>query len=254
MTPADEATFINMWNQGASYRELAAALRCPLGTVASRAASLAAQGKIQPRQRGGAYPSRRTKVRPDGPPAPVQRPVQLTDTGAVSSVATGAVQTVATGAVQAISTEVEQLKADVHGLHLIVQSVVDRLDHPPVQHTWPRPPLHGWGIALTRDRSPQGVRAPERLSRGFSHLLLLDLFPGIDVGVVRGGRGDLVSFEDQCARLERQRELEAPRVRRDGDPLCLAGEVVDGVFVARLVGAETEEERLGILRGRQRIG
>jgi hypothetical protein len=42
-------------------------MRCPLGTVASRSASLAAQGKIQPRQRGGAYPSRRAKARPEGP-------------------------------------------------------------------------------------------------------------------------------------------------------------------------------------------
>jgi DNA-directed RNA polymerase specialized sigma24 family protein len=36
MTPADEATFIQLWQQGASYRELAAALGGPLGTVASR--------------------------------------------------------------------------------------------------------------------------------------------------------------------------------------------------------------------------
>jgi DNA-directed RNA polymerase specialized sigma24 family protein len=45
MTPADEATFIALWQQGASYRELAAALRCPLGTVASRSAALAASGE-----------------------------------------------------------------------------------------------------------------------------------------------------------------------------------------------------------------
>jgi hypothetical protein len=119
MTPTEEAQFIQLWQQGASYRDLAAALRCPLGTVASRSAVLAAQGKIQPRQRGGA------KARQGDPPAPVQRPVQSLDTDAV--------QSVDTGAVQAISTEVEQLKADVHGLRLIVQSVVDRLDHPPKQ-------------------------------------------------------------------------------------------------------------------------
>jgi DNA-directed RNA polymerase specialized sigma24 family protein len=56
MTPTDEATFIALWEQGASYRDIAQALGCPLGTVASRSASLVAQGKIQPRQRGGAYP------------------------------------------------------------------------------------------------------------------------------------------------------------------------------------------------------
>jgi hypothetical protein len=69
MTPTDEAYFIALWAQGASYRELAAALGCPLGTVASRAATLVAQGKIQPRPRGGAYPSRRVKARQKDPPA-----------------------------------------------------------------------------------------------------------------------------------------------------------------------------------------
>jgi DNA-directed RNA polymerase specialized sigma24 family protein len=37
MTPADEAHFIALWQQGASYKVIAAALGCPLGTVASDA-------------------------------------------------------------------------------------------------------------------------------------------------------------------------------------------------------------------------
>jgi DNA-directed RNA polymerase specialized sigma24 family protein len=53
MTPTDEAQFIQLWQEGASYRVIAQALGCPLGTVASRAASLVAQGRIQPRLRGG---------------------------------------------------------------------------------------------------------------------------------------------------------------------------------------------------------
>jgi hypothetical protein len=68
MTPTEEAEFIALWQHGASYRELAAVLRCPLGTVASRSAALVAQGKIQPRPRGGAYPSRRAKARQGDPP------------------------------------------------------------------------------------------------------------------------------------------------------------------------------------------
>jgi DNA-binding transcriptional MocR family regulator len=85
MTPTDEATFITLWQQGASYRELAAALGCPIGTVASRSAALAAQGKIHPRPRGGA--TRRAKARAPlalsdtselGPVhTPVQNPVQI---------------------------------------------------------------------------------------------------------------------------------------------------------------------------------
>jgi DNA-binding transcriptional MocR family regulator len=71
MTPADEATFIALWQQDASYRELAAALGCPLGTVGSRASALAAQGKITPRPRGGLQLSRRAQARPEDPPSTV---------------------------------------------------------------------------------------------------------------------------------------------------------------------------------------
>jgi DNA-binding transcriptional MocR family regulator len=56
MTPAEERQFIRLWQAEASYREIAQALGCALGTVGSRAAALVAQGKIQPRPRGGAYP------------------------------------------------------------------------------------------------------------------------------------------------------------------------------------------------------
>jgi hypothetical protein len=129
MTPANEAHFIALWQQGASYRELAAALGCPLGTVASRSAALVAQGKIQPRPRGGAHPSRHAKVRDGAPPAPVQRPVQTIDTGAVHSADTGAVQTFDTGPVQRLNA----LEQEVQGLRRLMQAVIDRLDHPPVQ-------------------------------------------------------------------------------------------------------------------------
>jgi hypothetical protein len=61
--------------------------------------------------------------------APVQRPVQNIDTGAVSSVDTGAVQILDTAAVQRI----DQLEGEVQGLCLLIQSVIDRLDQPAVQ-------------------------------------------------------------------------------------------------------------------------
>ena len=70
MTHADEAEFIQLWNQGASYKAIAQAQRCPLGTVASRAAALLAQGKITSRPRGG----RRAKAQPDDSPAPARPP------------------------------------------------------------------------------------------------------------------------------------------------------------------------------------
>jgi DNA-binding transcriptional MocR family regulator len=94
MTPAEEAHFIQLWQQGASYRELAQALGCALGTVGSRAAALVAQGKIQPRPCGGAYRQQRALARqaqtPVPPAPPVHRPVQPIDTDAVSSADTGA--------------------------------------------------------------------------------------------------------------------------------------------------------------------
>ncbi len=52
MIPAEEACFIELWQQQASYQHLAAALGIPLGTVSLRAYTLMRQGKIQPRPRG----------------------------------------------------------------------------------------------------------------------------------------------------------------------------------------------------------
>jgi hypothetical protein len=65
MTPADEARFIALWQQGLSQDAIAQQLGIPIGTVKSRAHMLAHQGKIQARPRGGAYPSRRVKARQD---------------------------------------------------------------------------------------------------------------------------------------------------------------------------------------------
>jgi hypothetical protein len=48
---------------------------------------------------------------------------------------------------------------------------------------------------------PQGSRAPEFLSRGFSRLFLLDLFPHVDSAVE--GRGQRVPFEDERWGLKR---------------------------------------------------
>jgi DNA-binding transcriptional MocR family regulator len=63
MTAADEATFIQLWQEGASYQAIAQALGCPLGTVKSRAHTLAHAGKITPRPRGGAYPRQQALAR-----------------------------------------------------------------------------------------------------------------------------------------------------------------------------------------------
>jgi Homeodomain-like domain/Ribbon-helix-helix protein, copG family len=70
MTPAEEARFIELWQQGASYAAIAQALGIPAGTVSSRAAALQRQGKIQPRPRGGAYPHQQAQGRSGGEGGP----------------------------------------------------------------------------------------------------------------------------------------------------------------------------------------
>ncbi|HEX9872520.1 MAG TPA: CopG family transcriptional regulator [Candidatus Tectomicrobia bacterium] len=125
MTPAEEARFIALWQEGLTCPDIAHRLGIPAGTARSRAYSLQQQGKIPRRPQGG----RRVQARADGSPRPVQRPVQSLDTGAVHSADTGAVQTFDTGPVQRL----DRLEDEVLGLRHLVQSVLDRLDHRPVQ-------------------------------------------------------------------------------------------------------------------------
>jgi DNA-binding transcriptional MocR family regulator len=73
MTSAGEAEFIALWNEGLEIAVIAQRLDIPKGTVQSRPHRLQQQGKIQPRPRGGAYPSQRALARQHQ--APVQRPV-----------------------------------------------------------------------------------------------------------------------------------------------------------------------------------
>jgi hypothetical protein len=124
MSPADEATFIALWTEGLTAAAIAQRLGIPVGTVKSRAHTLAHAGKLTPRPRGGAYPRQQAQGREPSPP-----PVQPSDTGAVSSVDTGAVHRLDTGPVQRL----DRLEDEVQSLRQLVQALVDRLDHPPVQ-------------------------------------------------------------------------------------------------------------------------
>jgi hypothetical protein len=79
MTGSDEARFIQLYQEGASYRDIAQAMPCAIGTVASRAAALVAQGKIQPRRRAKARPLLALSDTTETGPVhtPVQNPVQI---------------------------------------------------------------------------------------------------------------------------------------------------------------------------------
>jgi DNA-binding transcriptional MocR family regulator len=74
VTPADEATFIALWQQGTGQQELAARLGVPIGTIKSRASALARQEKIQARPKGGAYPRQRHQAQQEEAPSAVHRP------------------------------------------------------------------------------------------------------------------------------------------------------------------------------------
>jgi hypothetical protein len=75
MTPDDEAQFIALWQAGVTQAAIAQALGVPLGTVKSRAHHLVAQGKLQARPRGGAYPHVRARERQEMPaPGPPSAP------------------------------------------------------------------------------------------------------------------------------------------------------------------------------------
>ena len=77
MIPDANQVFIQLWQQGTSQQEMAARLGVPLGTIKSRAAALARQGKLQPRPRGGAYPRQQALARQEAIIPPVSTPVQV---------------------------------------------------------------------------------------------------------------------------------------------------------------------------------
>ena len=70
MTPAEEARFIALWQEGLTCPEIAQRLGIPPGTARSRAYTLQQQGKIQPRPRGG----RRIQARASAEGTPASHP------------------------------------------------------------------------------------------------------------------------------------------------------------------------------------
>jgi hypothetical protein len=63
MNQADEATFISMWQQGLETAAIAQRLGIKATTAQSRAYRLQQRGLIQPRPRGGNYPTLRAQER-----------------------------------------------------------------------------------------------------------------------------------------------------------------------------------------------
>jgi DNA-directed RNA polymerase specialized sigma24 family protein len=180
MIPTDEARFIELWQQGASYRDIAQALDCPLGTVASRVAALVAQGKVTPRPRGG----RRAKALQGMVHDTVQSSAgHAHDTGA-QTVHSGAVHAPLHGAVQvqnsaeppipaALAAElgrlwaaIDALRQDVHRpVHDTVQSLPEPMFDDPADNATERWNLylkHGLRVRIESVAQARGV-APSRV-------------------------------------------------------------------------------------------
>jgi hypothetical protein len=80
MTPAEaEAEFIALWQQGLETAAIAARLGIKAATAQSRVHRLQQRGLIQPRPRGGNYPTERTRAR---------QPLALSETTEIPSVHT----------------------------------------------------------------------------------------------------------------------------------------------------------------------
>jgi transcriptional regulator with XRE-family HTH domain len=101
--PIDDEELRALIEAGISQREIARRLGIPRSTLQDRVKRL------------NVAPARREAS------APVQRPVQALDTGAVQALDTGAVQ------------RLDRLEGELQGLRYVVQSLVERLDQPPVQ-------------------------------------------------------------------------------------------------------------------------
>jgi hypothetical protein len=154
MTPADDARFIALWQQGLETAAIAQALGIKATTAQSRAHRLQQRGLIQPRPRGGAYPSQKALARQEDPPvhSAVQGAVQMHWSGAEPLAVQSAVQST----VQTLQGDMEELKAQVSALAKMVHELAERPVQSTVQITAlpPMPPSKStrWNLWLPKPR------------------------------------------------------------------------------------------------------
>jgi hypothetical protein len=180
MTPAEEARFITLWNAGTETAEIARQLGIPVGTVYSRATTLARQGKIQRRPKGGNYPRQKAQGR-EPPSLPVQsgadmHGAEVVHDGAVHAPLHGAVQVQSSAELPipaALTAELARLWAAIEALrqdmHRPVQETVQSLPEPlfedPVDNATERWNLylkHGLRVRIEALAQARGV-APSRV-------------------------------------------------------------------------------------------
>ena len=86
MTPAEEARFIQLWQEGRTYPQIAHRLGIPPGTARLRAYTFQQQGKIAGRPQGGRRVPARAPARAPAPP-PTDAALPTRETPAITMVA-----------------------------------------------------------------------------------------------------------------------------------------------------------------------
>jgi hypothetical protein len=149
MTPADEARFLALYQQGATYRAIAQALGCALGTVAAWADALAADGKLTKRPHGGRQAGRRALTRPEDPPAPA--PARAPAPASVPTREAPAITMVAVPELRELISRFSTLEARVAALEDGTRAGTRTLPAP-ASHPHPRTPgnVEQWTVRLSK--------------------------------------------------------------------------------------------------------
>ena len=141
MTPAEEARFIQLWNAGTETAEITRQLGLKVTTAQSRAYRLQQRGLIQPRPRGGGYPSLRAKARHDGAPPPARAPAPAPAAPPAPTREAPAITMVAVPELREIISRFSALEARVAALE-------DGTRPPPAPH--PRVDIKQWTVRLSQ--------------------------------------------------------------------------------------------------------
>jgi hypothetical protein len=172
MTPAEEARFIALWQEGLTTAAIAQQLGIADGTARSRVYTLQQQGKIAPRPKGGRRP--RT-VQNGAEPGAVQRVMH----GAVS-VQNGAELPVPAAIREELSrlwAAIDALRQEVHHpVQTTVQSLPEPLFEDPADNTTERWNLYlkrGLRVRIEALAQARGI-APSRLVQEFLWQALTD--------------------------------------------------------------------------------
>jgi hypothetical protein len=163
MTPAEEAHFIALWQQGLTAEAIAARLGIPPGTARSRAYALQQQGKIHPRPKGGKR-VRQGTVQNGAEDGAVQTPMHGAEP--VQTSAELPIPAALAAELGRLWTAIEALRQDMHRpVQATVQSLPEPLFDDPADNATERWNLylkHGLRVRIEVLAQARGI-APRRV-------------------------------------------------------------------------------------------